>query len=499
MAYSVAKSLFKNTAVMMGAQLITWVSGFVLLLFLPRYLGSADYGKLYLAISIQMIFQWIIDYGGSGYVPKEVSRDRENAPRLFVHTALFRSALWLMSIILSLGLCMVAGYSWRVTAIVMILSFSNIWSTMTALLRSCFLGFESMKYPSMAAVVERSFLMLTAVPALLLGAKEIVVASLMAISTLLSFALNARFLKTIFRVRFIIRWDIMRRIVREGFPYFLWSLFGIIYYRIDAVMLSLMTPPSVVGWYGAAYRLFDILMFLPAIYSSVLLPILSRQSKSEYDSMRSTSEKSLEFLLLAGIPIAAGLIFFSHNVIQILFGLAQYGPSAILLQLFAIGMLLVYTDSILAGTVVALDKQRPWAFVAFLAVIINVGSNYFLIPYFQRVMSNGGIGAAIATDLTELFVMLSAVYLLPRHFFTKRLSTSLGKGVLSGIVMSLVIVVLAHLGIPWVIRAIAGPAAYAGSLLLLKVFDPHELDYLMRALSIRNLRQVMAEKGGLNT
>lgn len=498
MAYSAAKSLFKNTAIMMGAQLITWVSGFVLLLFLPRYLGSVDYGKLYLAISIQMIFQWIIEYGGSGYVPKEVSRDRANAPRLFVHTAVFRSALWLMSIIISLGLCMVAGYSWRVTAIVMILSISNIWATMTALFRSCFLGFESMKYPSMAAVVERSFLMLTAVPALLLGAKEIVVASLMAISTLLSFALNAKFLKTIFRVRFVIRWDTMKRIVREGFPYFLWSLFGIIYYRIDAVMLSLMTPPSVVGWYGAAYRLFDILMFLPAIYSSALLPILSRQSKSEYDSMKSTSGKSLEFLLLAGIPIAAGLIFFSRNVIQILFGLSQYGQSAVVLQLFSIGMLLVYTDSVLAGTVVALDKQRPWAFVAFLAVFVNVGSNYFLIPFFQRVMSNGGIGAAIATDLTELFVMLSAVFLLPKELFTKKLSTSIGKGILSGIAMSLVVIGTAEFGIPWIIQGVAGLSAYVGSLLLLRVFEPNELDYLMRAFSFKNLRQVMAEKGGLN-
>ncbi len=498
MAYSIAKSLFKNSVVMMIGQMITWISGFVLLMFLPRYLGSVEYGILYLALSIQMIFQWVIDYGGRRYISKEVSRDQNNVPDLFVHSAILRVLLWIVSVILTFGLCLVAKYSWHVILLIMILAISNLWTGITSLLRAFYLGFEDVKYPTIGSVVERSFLMLTAVPALLLGANEVVIVLLMAASTLLNFGIVAKFTKKFFQFRSAFRFERLKTMLTEGLPYFLWSLFGIIYFRIDAVMLSVMTPESVVGWYGAAYKLFDILMFLPSIFSSVLLPILSRLSASDYGTMKNTSQKSLEFLLLAAIPIAIGLLFFVGHIIQFLFGLTDYGNSIILVQIFAVGMLLVYADYVLGGTVIALDKQNQWAVVAFIAIFVNVGANYFLIPHFQATMKNGGIGAAIATDLTELYIMLSALWLLPRELFTRKLSLTIGKGVLSGVLMALVIFGGRYVGISWVVQAIMGTSTYVIFLFLFNVFEPAEKELLGKAVSVKNIRRVLMEKKGIS-
>lgn len=498
MAYSIAKSLFRNSAVMMIGQIMTWISGFVLLLFLPRYLGSEEYGILYLALSIQMIFQWVIDYGGRRYISKEVSRDRENVVDLFVHSTVLRGFLWVVSIILTFGLCLVARYQWHIVLLIMILAFSNLWAGVTSLLRSFYLGFEDVKYPTIGAVAERSFLMLTAVPALLLGAKEEVIVLLMAASTLLNFGIVASLTKRLFQFHIKIRFEKLRQLAKDGFPYFLWSLFGIIYFRVDAVMLSVMTPESVVGWYGAAYKLFDILMFLPAIFSSALLPVLSRLSTSDYGSMRNTSQKSLEFVLLAGIPMAIGLVFFVGHIIQFLFGLTEYGNSIILVQIFAVGLLLVYADYVLGGTVIAIDKQNQWAVVAFIAIFVNVGSNYFLIPHFQSALKNGGIGAAIATDMTELFVMLSAIWLLPKELFSRKLSLAIGKGVVSGVLMVLVILGGRFVGIPWILQAGLGTSAYILSLILLEVFEPAEKELLGRAISIKNFRRIFMERKGLS-
>ena len=82
MIHEAEHSIAKNTTVMMGSQLVTWISTFILMLFLPRYLGSVDYGRLYLAMSLTMIFQIVIDFGGSYYIAKEISRSREHAPTL---------------------------------------------------------------------------------------------------------------------------------------------------------------------------------------------------------------------------------------------------------------------------------------------------------------------------------------------------------------------------------------------------------------------------------
>ena len=496
MAYSIAKSIFKNTAALMSAQVITWSSGFVLLLILPRYLGSAGYGKLYIAMSMQTILQFLIDYGGTTYIPKEVARDRGRSSDLVSHSIILRIGLWGISVVIAMTWCMIAKYPISVILLVMVLAISNLWGNICALLRSCFQGFEEMKYPSIASVVERSFLMLTTVPLLLLGARETAVVTMMAISTFISFAIHAKYVTRLIRIKLSIHLETARRLLREGLPYFLSSLFGVVYYRIDAIMLSVMTPEKVVGWYGAAYRFFDILMFLPSIYATTLFPILSKLSKSEFSSMKNTSTKSLEILLVAGIPIAVGLIFFAKQIVQILYGLPEFGPSIAVLQIFSFGMLLVYVDFVLGSTAMALDKQKQWALVAFGAIFVNMASNYYLIPYFQTSFGNGGIGSAIATDLTEFFIMISAIYLVPKSLFTKRLFLVAAKGFFSGIAMGVTIWGGELLGVPWIILTFIGAVTYVTSLVVLTTFEPSEVAYVLNAISVRNFKRILLERKG---
>ncbi len=494
MAYSIVKSLFKNSALMMMAQAATWVTGIVLLVFVARYLGSAAYGELYLAISIQTICQWIIDYGGQSYIPKEVSRNREDPSELMAQSTVMRIGLWAISMILAYAVCLFAGYSKEVTLLIMVLVFSNLWVNLTLLLRSGYQGFENMKYPSLATVVDRGLLTLTVVPALLLGMREIAVAVLMALTPFINFCICWKYSKSMFRVNLSLRWQKLKPLLKDGLPYFLWSLFGVVYYRVDAIMLSLMTPAYVIGWYGAAFRFFGILMFIPAIYSAALYPILTRLSRSESPSMIATTRNSIAFLLLAGIPIAVGLIFFARPIVQVLFGLRQFGPSSVILQVFSLGMLLTYVDFVLGGAVLAVDKQKQWAVVAFGAMIVNIGLNFFLIPYFQRTAGNGGIGAAVATDVTELFVMVCAIYLVPSELFSRKLLGMSAKGVLSGAAMAASIAGAESLGIPLVLLPVLGMSVYIVALFATSTFKLSQVKGLFDELSVSSFVRTFSER-----
>jgi O-antigen/teichoic acid export membrane protein len=90
MSKDIATSIARNATVMMGSQVVTWVSSFVLMMFLPRYLGSEDYGRLYLAMSIAMIAQVFVDFGGAYYIAKEIARHRDRAPSLIADSIGFR-------------------------------------------------------------------------------------------------------------------------------------------------------------------------------------------------------------------------------------------------------------------------------------------------------------------------------------------------------------------------------------------------------------------------
>jgi len=498
MSYSISKSVTKNTALMLTGQLMTGVSGFVLLMFLPRYLGSAGYGELYLAISIQTIFQYLIDFGGAYHVTKEIARDKERASEIVTHSAILRIGIWALSMVLIFALCGVARYSASTILLVVVLGVSNLWVSITSLLRFSFQAFEDMKYPTIGAVIERSFLVIAVVPAMLLGATELAVVILMAVSTVLSFAYSAKYAKRMFRFSFVVRRASLKPMFHDAIPYFLWSLFGVIYYRIDAVLLSFMVPVVVIGWYGAAYRFFDILMFVPSIVAQALYPILSRLSKSEVNSMLVTSQKSLEYLLMVSIPIAVGLLFFSGQIIDLLFGAAQYAPSVIVLQIFAVGIIIVYVDFIIGNTVLALDKEKAWAFVGFGAIFVNVGINYLLISLFQSRFGNGGIGAAIATDLTELFVMLCGIALLPKGIFSRRVFTVAVKCVAAGVIMSSVIIGFDFLDLSVFLSAPAAILVYIMALTLLATIEAGEIDSVLRTFVPKSVRNFIFVRKGIN-
>ncbi len=498
MGYSIAKSLFKNSALMMMGQAATWGAGIVLLVFVARYLGSAAYGTLYLALSIQTICQWIIDYGGQTYVPKEVSRHRDDSSDLMGQSSILRIGLWAISMILTFAVCLIARYPKETTALIMILVFSNLWFNLTLLLRSGYQGYEDMKYPSLGTVVDRGLLILTVVPAVLLGMREIALAVLMALTPFVNFCICWKYSRRLFKIKLSLGWSKLRPLLKEGLPYFLWSLFGVIYYRVDAIILSLMTPASVIGWYGAAFRFFGILMFLPAIYSAALYPILTRLSRSESSTMISTAQKSFVFLLLAGIPLAIGLVFFSRSIVQILFGLSQFAPSSVILKIFSVGMLLTYVDFVLGEAILAIDKQKQWAIVAFGAMIINIVSNCFLIPYFQATSGNGGIGAAVATDLTEFFVLVCAVLLVPRELFSRKMLTTSFKGIISGAVMALLTAGAASLGTPLVLLPIVGLSAYVVALFATSTFTFSEVRILLGGVTASALVKTFSERRRAN-
>ncbi len=482
----------------MAAQMITWVCGLAVFIFVPRFLGSDAYGRVYLAISFQMILGSIIDFGGNSLITKHISRDRTRASETMSEAISLRLILWVASLFIAAATGISAHYPLTELLLIMILAVSNLWVELTLLMRYCYLGFEDVKYPSIGAVAERGFLALSVIPALFMGAKELTVILLIAASGLVSFMVSARHAREMFHLTFSAHLKTVVKSLKEGLPYFLWAIFGIIYFRIDAVLLSLMVPDAVVGWYGAAYRFFDIVMFIPSILGQALYPIISKLSQTAGGAMISATQRSLKFLLLASIPIAVGFIYFSKPVVALLLGLNQFGPSVVILQLFSVGTVLVYMDFALGNAVQAIDRQKQWAFVGFFAMALNIVLNLLLIRYFQTRFNNGGIGAAVATDITELAVLLSAVYLLPRELFSAAFLRVAAKALVSGGLMALAITFGYRLGIPWPATSGIGLLTYAVSLFLLRTFDDRELELMGKAATLTKLRLVPFKRTGIS-
>lgn len=483
----------------MVQQIITWTSTFVLMLFLPRYLGPVNYGRIYLAISIAGIFGMIIDYDGRSGVAKRISRSPEGRAGILVNAIGFRVLFWILSFSCMLIFALVSDYPDAVKILLVIFGFEMLWNGARTVIWGMFTGLEKIQYSFIGTITERIFISAVSIAAIFLKANVTVIAIIMISGTLINFLICVRFATRLIPSFPKFDWKKSMILVKEGIPYLLYTIFGFIYYRIDTVMLSFRTPETVVGWYGASYKFFDVLAFLPSIYSISILPILSKLRGKEDDALARTTRKSLEFIILAGIPISLSVIFFSHEIIDFFFGMKGYQPSVLNLQIFSIGLLLIYIDMILSAALIACDKQRLWAVVALTAIFINVALNLFAIPYTQSKFGNGGIGAAIATIITEYFVMVCALLILPKEILGNARSSQTIKALVAGMVMGLTLYFLRMSSIFWIGQIFVGIATYIFMIFLLKTIPPDELDFLKSFISGRSLRAFLASGKEANT
>ncbi len=229
----------------------------------------------------------------------------------------------------------------------------------------------------------------------------------------------------------------MRELVHTSIPFLTYGVLGVIYYRLDTVLLSLFTNAAVVGWYGAAYRLFDTMVFLPnLVIVAIMYPVFSKLSTSSESNLRIAIEKSMNFLLFCGIPIAAAMIAAAPNIIEFLYHRVEFDQSIPVLQALAPGLIFLYINTVFTTVIMSTKQEKKITIMAGAALIFNLGLNLFLIPLLQQ------IGAAIVTSLTELLLLCIAVTFIPRRllpFGSLRVAAKIG---LASLVMCLAIFAL---------------------------------------------------------
>jgi O-antigen/teichoic acid export membrane protein len=179
-------------------------------------------------------------------------------------------------------------------------------------------------------------------------------------------------------------------------------------------------------------------------------------------------------MLIAGVPIAVGLFALAEPIVRVV-----YGPSFVetvpALRALAPGLLILYVNSILMVTLVAVHRERWMVVLAALCCVLNLVLNLALIPLFAHV------AAAAVKTVTELFICGFLLAVLPRELFQRRQLVVLGKAGLSGVMMLLVLAALVAQPLPLQIAAAA--AVYVSVGLAVRLVPLNDLRALYRAVA----------------
>jgi len=483
----VVRGVARNTSIMLLQYILTWGSSFVAMMFIPRYLGPVDYGRLYLASSVVALFRVFVEYGGNYLVAKEVSRNPGESGRILVDAVAFRLVLAVAAfggVLLTAGF---GGYPTETNILLLLCGLGLFGHGAVITLNAMFQGHEKLQYSSTATVVNSVFGNSLSIAAVVVWRSAWLVALIGVTASTLQLLVMCYYSRRLVATLPRVRWSDAWRQMKVGVPYFLFTVFSIVYYRIDAVMLSKLAPEPVVGWYGGACKLFEAMNFFPYLFSTAVYPVFSRLWKEEGDTHRRATQKSLEFMVIIGIPISIGLAAFARIPVQILYGLEEYTPAVLILQVLAGGLLFLFIDMVLGTMLLASDRQKQQAILALSMIPVNAGMNLLLIPFFQRTYGNGAIGAAIATGLTEAVMMVAMIMIVPKGVLAGIRLSVVYKSVAAGGVMAMGIALMSGAGIPLLMCAVLSPVLYGLPLMILKTLEPEEERVVRSLMTPRGL------------
>jgi O-antigen/teichoic acid export membrane protein len=472
------RTIAKNLGSLLGSQFVTW--GFTLLLtvFLSRYLGAAAMGKFHLADSLWAIMAMLMNFGMDTLLVKEVARRPARTVDLFGTTVRLRCLLGFVGFGMIALYVYLAGYPLETMYVVYIIGLASFISQFGEACRAVLQGLERMEYIALGTIASKAFTTFVSIGLLLLGHGVLVIAAV-TIGAALIYLLTQ--LSQLYRLQKLdLRSNKHLRVwlLKASFPYFMMSILLVAYQQMDTIIISLLVHEAMVGWYGAAVRLFGAFLFIPTLFVAAVFPTFSRMHTAGSQSGPSLMRKSFELLLVLAVPIGLGVFVIADSLVLLLFGdgFAKSGP---VLAVMGLAMIFTYQNVLLAHFLISTDRQYGLTVLIGLAMLATILLDIVLVPWCQKTLDNGAIGGALSYVITEAGIFICCLRLLPQGTFGRDQARIYVQVLLVGLIMVVTTWWLRDLFIAIPIGF--GAVIYVGLLVLLRLL-PEEDWQMMKDL-----------------
>ncbi|MEI5639563.1 MULTISPECIES: flippase [unclassified Pseudoalteromonas] len=174
---------------------------------------------------------------------------------------------------------------------------------------------------------------------------------------------------------------------------------GILFMKLDIVMLQYLDSSESVGLYSAATRLSEAWYFIPASIITVTFPAVIKAKKENDGVYKDKLLLLMTLISFISLLSIATLTFIAKDIVLFIFG-ESYLQSASVLMVHCWVCLFIFLGST-SGSYMAAEKLLKYnLYRNLIGLLINIIANCLLIPQY------GGIGAAYATLIAVVFAFL---------------------------------------------------------------------------------------------
>jgi O-antigen/teichoic acid export membrane protein len=425
------KKIAVNTIIQVVGKAITTAIAVVMLAYLARYLGVGGYGDYTTVFAFLGFFAIIADMGLYTVAVREMAKDSKGSVKIMGNILSLRILFAVLVLIIApiVGY-FIPSYSEVVKLGILIATFSSFFVLLNQIFVSIFQVNLRMDRLVISDVSARMVLFVLTLIFISFGfsLQSFILANVIAnlVLVFISFLLSRKFLA--FRPQFDFKY--WKYILKESLPLGIVIVLGLIYFKIDTIMLSIMKDNVAVGIYGAPYKILEILITIPSIFMGSVFPLISKYIKEGDSRFKESFKTSFDFMLILAIPLVVGIFLLAKPIVNLILG-PEFNASIIVLQYLIFAVLIIFIGTIMGNFVVAASLQKKLVWVYLFSVFFNIAGNLILIPRYSY------IGSSITTIATE-FLVCSCAYviiyknlkLVPRiGIFLKALVAALSMGV----------------------------------------------------------------------
>jgi len=378
--------------------IIRIVVGFILGIWIARYLGPANLGLLDYSIAFCSLFTALASLGLGGIVVRELVREPDQREEILASAFAMLAVAGVITFLLAVAtIRALRQEDFEVQLLVAIVAAGLIFQAFTVV-EFWFKALVQSRYTVYARSAAFLILSLVKVILLLSGAPLIY----FALAVLAEIALGAVLLFLVFRARgYRLRpgkanTSRCKSLLKDSWPAIISCLSIALFMKIDMVMLGEMTDNATVGIYSAVSRVSMIWYFLPGIIVSSVFPFIIEVKADNQELYTRRVAQLFSLMTILALPIIILTMIFSDALVGLLYG-TPYAAAGPVLAIHIMGCWFVFLGQAQEPWDVAENLLRLAMFRTASGALINIILNLLFIPQYAA------IGAAVASVLS-LFI-----------------------------------------------------------------------------------------------
>lgn len=391
-----AGRILANTGFRAIADIGSKIASIALYVVMARKLGDAAFGVFTFGFAFVTLVTTFANMGQPAILTREVARDHRRLDDYFANTLSLQLALGVPALLLALGLHTALGFESGARTVVLLLGLAVVAEALMSTCFATFQAFERLVYIPIVLIAQRWLTAGVGIAALALGAgvetvSAIYLAGAVGALVLALYYVFTRIVPPRIAVQVKRWWPLMRVALPVGIA----GVFATILFRVDVALLGWFEDDSVVGDYGAAYRLLESTLFISWSIGTAVYPVFSRLSRTSETPIGEVFEGSLKLGMALTLPLAVSAAVLAYPLMDLLYG-SEFEDGALPLILLAPTIFLYPPTYIAAYVLISQDRQSALAWVYGTVAVVNIGLNLILIPAYSL------DGAAFATSFSQL-------------------------------------------------------------------------------------------------